>query len=85
MLVSGKVPVAKRRGIPISCVGRVHGPSMDSAVEVVGVNKDFYAWSLQELLQFVVLADQGHVGIRTLGFQFPIDLRVRFTVELLAL
>jgi len=42
--------------------------------EVVSVDKDFYAWSLWERLQFVVLADQGHVGIRALGLQFAIDL-----------
>ncbi len=40
----------------------------------VSVSKDFYAWSLWERLQFVVLADRGHVCIRAQGLQFAIGL-----------
>jgi hypothetical protein len=43
---------------------------------VVSVGEDFYAWSLEERLHFVVLADHGHVGIRALGLQFIIGLSV---------
>ena len=48
---------------------------------LVSVLKDFYAWSLEERLQFVVLADHGHVRIRALGLQLAIGLCLCVTVS----
>jgi hypothetical protein len=52
-----------------------------SVVFLVSVLKDFYAWSLEERLQFVVLADHSHVLVRALGLQFPTGLSLYITVS----
>lgn len=48
---------------------------------LVSVLKVFYPWSLEERLQFVVLADHGHVRIRALGLQLAIGLCLCVTVS----
>ena len=48
---------------------------------LVSVLKDFYAWSFEERLQFVVLADHGHVLVRALGLQLNIGLSFYITVS----
>ena len=52
-----------------------------SEMFLVSVLKDFYAWSLEERLQFVVLADHGHVLVRALGLQLNIGLSFYITVS----
>ena len=75
-------PVAKPWGVLISVLRfeqvSFHGKSV---MFLVSVLKDFYAWSLEERLQFVVLADHGHVRIRALGLQLAIGLCLCVTVS----
>ena len=68
-------PVAKPWGVLISVLRFEHVSfHWNSVILLVSVLKDFYAWSLEERLQFVVLADHGHVRIRALGLQLAIGL-----------